>query len=435
MNFSAHSDLTIETLGECNHTSPLAGRRTRFVKPQERVIQPSLTSDLAYYLSHDLPVPGFELAGAREKIFFDPSIVRCGVITCGGLCPGLNHVIRSVTLTALETYKVQQVLGFRYGFSGLSANSPMPPIDLNSDSVRNIQDLPGTILGSSRGPQSPSEMVDTLQKYGINMLFTIGGEGTLQGASLLVDEIKKRKLPIAVVSIPKTIDNDLSCIERSFGFATAVEAAKEVLNAAHAEASSAYNGVGLVKLMGRHSGFIAAHATLATANVNFCLVPELPFELDMFLEALEQRLRHRSHAVIVVGEGAGQDLIEGDSNERDPSGNVRLKDIGSFLLKKINDHFKNRSTPLTIKYIDPSYTIRSLPANAVDSEFCVLLGQCAVHAAMAGCTNMVIGSWNQHFTHIPNRVVVKTRKQLNLMGETWQTILEITHQPFMTTPT
>jgi len=432
MNTPAPSDLVVDTLGPCTTESPLGGYGIRFIRDYQRVILPSLTQDLTPYLETETEIPSFELAGARARIFFNPNEVRCGVITCGGLCPGLNHVIRSITLTAIETYGVKQVWGFRYGFAGLSSSSPLPPLDLNADTIRNIQDLPGTVLGSSRGPQSEVEMVDTLQKYSINMLFAIGGEGTLQGASKLADEIKRRDLQIAVISIPKTIDNDLSWIERSFGFATAVEAAREVLNAAHAEAASAFNGVGLVKLMGRHSGFIAAHATLATANVNFCLVPEVPFRLDGplgLLPVLEQRLARRNHALIVVGEGAGQDLIEDSPQERDPSGNIKLKDVGPFLTKKIKDYFTNKKVPLTIKYIDPSYTIRSLPANAVDSEFCVLLGQCAVHAAMAGKTNAVIGTWNQHFTHIPNKIVAQTRKQLNLTAETWQTVLGTTHQP------
>jgi 6-phosphofructokinase 1 len=432
MKIPTLSELNIENLGGCTFKSPLNGRNMRFSRDTQRVVLPSLAQELSSYLDQRENIPTFELAGARQQLYFNPVEVRCAVITCGGICPGLNDVIRSITLTAIESYGVKEVWGFRFGFAGLSKNSPLPPQRLTPDTIRNIQDSPGTVLGSSRGPQDAQDMVNTLLKYEINMLFTIGGEGTIQGASLIAEEIKRRNLKISVIGIPKTIDNDISWIERSFGFATAVEAAKEVLNAAHAEATSAFNGVGLVKLMGRHSGFIAAHATLATANVNFCLVPEVPFQLEGeygLLMALEKRLERRNHALIVVGEGAGQYLIEDGQEELDPSGNVKLKDIGQFIQNRIKKHFSDRNIPLTIKYIDPSYTIRSLPANAVDSEFCVLLGQCAVHAAMAGKTSMVIGKWNQHFTHIPNNIVVQERKQVELSSETWQTVLALTHQP------
>jgi 6-phosphofructokinase 1 len=432
MKIPTLSELNIENLGGCTFKSPLNGRNMRFSRDTQRVVLPSLAQELSSYLDQRENIPTFELAGARQQLYFNPVEVRCAVITCGGICPGLNDVIRSITLTAIESYGVKEVWGFRFGFAGLSKNSPLPPQRLTPDTIRNIQDSPGTVLGSSRGPQDAQDMVNTLLKYEINMLFTIGGEGTIQGASLIAEEIKRRNLKISVIGIPKTIDNDISWIERSFGFATAVEAAKEVLNAAHAEATSAFNGVGLVKLMGRHSGFIAAHATLATANVNFCLVPEVPFQLEGeygLLMALEKRLERRNHALIVVGEGAGQYLIEDGQEELDPSGNLKLKDIGQFIQNRIKKHFSDRKIPLTIKYIDPSYTIRSLPANAVDSEFCVLLGQCAVHAAMAGKTSMVIGKWNQHFTHIPNNIVVQERKQVELSSETWQTVLALTHQP------
>jgi 6-phosphofructokinase 1 len=425
-------ELRVERLGESTLLTPLDGRRNRFIDDSERVLLPASSSLIETFRKQNEPIPSFELAGARKRIFFDPKQVRCGIITCGGICPGLNDVIRSITLTALETYGVSQVWGFRYGFEGLTRSARSQPLDLNSVTTRNIQDTPGTVIGSSRGPQCPVEMLDTLQRYNINMLFAIGGEGTLQGASAIASEIKKRDLKIAVIGIPKTIDNDLSWIERSFGFLTAVEAAREAIVAAHSEAVSAYNGVGLVKLMGRHSGFIAAHATLATSNVNFCLVPEVPFTLEGetgFLAALENRLLKKEHAVIVVGEGAGQELMESSHQERDLSGNIKFHDIGAFLKQRIKEHFHNKQLPITIKYIDPSYTIRSLPANAVDSEFCVILGQCAVHAAMAGRTNMVIGAWNQNFTHIPIPVVTRSRKQLDLASECWQAVLGTTHQP------
>jgi len=299
--------------------------------------------------------------------------------------------------------------------------------------VDNIQEAPGTILGSSRGPQPVEAMLATLQKYNISILFVVGGDGTLSGASCLAAEIKRHGLPISVIGVPKTIDNDLSWISRSFGFTTAVEAATAVIEAAHCEAKSAWNGVGLVRLMGRHSGFIAAHASIATGVVNFCLIPEVPFMLEGergFLKSLENRLKRKRHAVVVVAEGAGQYLFETSGEvQRDASGNIKLKDIGSYLKEAITQHLSSQGMEFSIKYIDPSYTIRSLPAGAVDAEFCVELGLNAVHAGMAGKTNMVVGLWNQQFTHVPISVVIAERKQVNPKDTLWQTVLNTTHQP------
>lgn len=276
-------------------------------------------------------------------------------------------------------------------------------------------------------------MVDTLMAHRVSVLFAIGGDGTLRGASALHAEIARRGLTIGVIGVPKTIDNDLEWIDRSFGFATAVDEAQRTLVAAHQEARGAWNGIGLVKLMGREAGFIAAHATLANCDVNFCLVPEVPFALEGrngFLRALERRLDEKHHAVIVVAEGAGQQLIQqaGDV-QRDESGNIRLKDIGVFLKDHMGRYLKERKGRSTIKYIDPSYSIRSLPANSIDAEFCLVLGQHAVHAGMAGRTNIIVGYWNQRFTHVPIPLVVSARRQLDPSGDTWQRVLEATGQP------
>jgi 6-phosphofructokinase 1 len=328
---------------------------------------------------------------------------------------------------------VRRILGFRYGYAGLNAKNGYEPLHLDTEAVESLHEHGGTLLGSSRGPQDVGDMIDTLRARDVGLLFVIGGDGGLRGASVLAREILRRQLPIAVIGVPKTIDNDLQWIWRSFGFATAVEAAGQVILAAHAEAREAWNGVGLVKLMGRHSGFITAHATLACTDVNFCLVPEVPFALHGergFLAALERRLQAKHHAVIAVAEGAGQDLLEnGGGGERDASGNVRLKDVGVFLRDAIAAHCEGRGIEVNIKYIDPSYTIRSLPANSMDAEFCLILGQHAVHAGMAGRTDMVVGEWNQRFTHVPIGLAVGERKRLDPRGEIWQRVLEATGQP------
>jgi 6-phosphofructokinase 1 len=423
----------VAKLGEATLPSPLRQRGERFVDDGHRVLACANMAELQPFWDAGQAPPTFEPAGPRSQIFFDPPSLSCGIVTCGGLCPGLNNVIRSIVLTLTYAYGVTRMVGFRYGYAGLASSSGFDPILLTPEVVENIHEHGGSLLGSSRGPQELGDMVDTLVKWNVGVLFAIGGDGTLRGASALCQEIARRNLSISVIGVPKTIDNDLEWIDRSFGFATAVEAADNALVAAHAEARGAWNGVGLVKLMGRDSGFIAAHTSLANSDVNFCLVPEVAFQLEGesgFLHALEERLDRKHHAVVVVAEGAGQDILRAPLHlAHDASGNVRYQDIGVFLRDQIARHFANRGKEVTIKYIDPSYIIRGIPANSVDSEYCVLLGQHAVHAGMAGRTNMVVGYWNQHFTHIPIGIAVARRKQLDPEGDVWPRVLEATGQP------
>jgi 6-phosphofructokinase 1 len=416
----------VQRLGGCRNPSPMPAER--FTKNHEHVIYHSNLREIKEYLKREKEPPIFEMAGAREKIYFDPSKLKCGIVTCGGLCPGLNDVIRAIVMGLYYHYGVQTVYGFRFGYEGLSPRYGHAPLDLTPELVEDIHQKGGTILGSSRGPQAISEMVDTLERMNLGILFTIGGDGTLCGAQGLAEEIGKRKLKIAIIGIPKTIDNDIAFVQQSFGFVTAVTETRASIYSAHMEARGARNGIGLVKLMGRHSGFIAANATLANADVNFCLVPEVPFSLNGFLEALSKRLQNRGHAVIVVGEGAGQDLM-GESQGKDASGNIRLGDIGIFLGDKIKEHFKKAGIEATLKYIDPSYTIRSMPACAFDSAFCLGLGHNAAHAGMAGRTNMLVGYWMNNFTHVPIPLAVSERKQIDPAGELWGEVLACTGQP------
>ncbi len=419
-------DLTISRLGECRIPSPMTN--VEFVEDNGLVMYHSDLREVERLLSIEKQPPCFEKGGPREKIFFDPSKLKCGIVTCGGLCPGLNDVIRSIVLALFHHYGVRTVFGFRYGFEGLTYRHGHTPLELTPELVSDIHTRGGTILGSSRGPQDVSEMVDTLDRMSVGMLFAIGGDGTLRGAQALAEEIRERNLKISIIGIPKTIDNDISFIDMSFGFDTAVSEARTAVWAAHAEAMGARNGIGLVKLMGRESGFIAAYAALSNPDVNFCLVPEVPFEMPPFLEALKHRLELRSHAVILAGEGAGQELL-GRSGEKDASGNVRLQDIGVFLKDEIKSYFKQVGMDVSLKYIDPSYTIRSMPANPRDSSFCLILGHNAVHAGMAGRTNMVVGHWRNEFTHVPISVAVSKRKQIDPKGRLWNDVLSCTGQP------
>jgi len=419
-------DFRISRLGDCTIASPMRGMA--FTADDDAVLYHTLKKEIQPFLEQGLELPAFELAGPRESVFFEPETLSCGIVTCGGLCPGLNDVIRAIVLSLYHHYGVRKVYGFRYGFEGLNPAYYHTPLDLTPSLVGGIHQKGGSVLGSSRGPQDPKIMVDTLVQLGVGILFAIGGDGTLRGAAAIAREIERRGLRIGVISIPKTIDNDICNVDISFGYETAVAESRRSTSTAHVEAIGARNGIGLVKLMGRESGFIAAAATLANNEVNFCLIPEVEFSLDVFLKALEKRLRLRGHAVIVVGEGAGQNLFVDDLGE-DASGNRRLGDIGYLLKDRINQHFKAQAMDITLKYIDPSYMIRSTAASASDSAFCLQLGQYAVHAGMSGRTDMLVGHWNNQFTHVPIPMAVQSRKKVDPRGKLWASVLASTGQP------
>jgi 6-phosphofructokinase 1 len=425
----------ITSLGKAKVQSPLlyasGASRSKFIGDDESILINIHSEELEYYLCECKKPPCFELAGARENIYFDPSKLRCAVVTCGGLCPGLNDIIRSIVLELYHLYGVRKTYGIRYGLEGFIPKYSHNVIDLSPSSVASILDMGGSILGSSRGPQDIDEIVDCLERMNIGILFMIGGDGTLNAAVAIADTILARNLKISVIGIPKTIDNDIYLVSRSFGFDTAVEISTQAIVGAHNEAQGYPNGIGLIKLMGRYSGFIAATAALAQQDVNFVLIPEVDFDLDGpegLLSALETRLASRGHAVIVVAEGAGQRYFESAAEERDESGNIRLKDIGLFLKTAISDHFSAKGIDISLKYIDPSYMIRSLPANANDSVFCGFLARNAVHAGMAGKTKLLIGRWNSHFVHVPMESSAGQRKKVNPDSELWTAVLAATGQ-------
>ena len=423
-------DLSIETVGKGTLVSPMKG--LKFVDDSKRVSLATDVESLEKFVHSSKGIPSLEAAGPREMIYHDPSWTRAAIVTCGGLCPGLNNVIKSLVRVLWFDYGVRNIFGIPYGYRGLNPDYGYAPKILDPDIVDNIQEDGGTILGSSRGEQSSEVMVDTLMRLNINMLFCIGGDGTLRGARDIAKEVKRRHQPISVIGIPKTIDNDLNLVDRTFGFETAVLAACAVINSAHCEANGAYNGLGLVKLMGRDSGFIAADAALATTVVNFCLIPEVPFKLEGeggLFNALENRYAiGKTHAVVVVDEGAGQHLFKGLPQRKDASGNILKYDIGDYLVEKIDEHFKKIGMEINIKYFDPSYTVRSIPAKGTDAIFCHQLAENAVHAAMAGKTNMVVGSMNGKFTHVPIDFAVSERRKIKTDSPLWHAVLGSTRQ-------
>ena len=430
-------DFTIPALGEATVPSPLSLSRVlgdniaNYVSDDERIIYNLNVSSGA---GESLAERGLlETAGPRDKIFFDPSAVHAGIVTCGGLCPGLNDVIRSIVMSLWHDYGVRRISGFRFGFRGLLPQYGLTPIELTPETVENIHHSGGTILGSSRGSgERTSEIVDSLSRMKCSIFFVIGGDGSQKGALCIAEEAKKRGYTIAAVGIPKTIDNDLSFVQRSFGFETAVAKAVEAVTGAHVEAHDAVNGIALVKLMGREAGFIAANTALGTSHVNYVLVPEVPFDLDgergLLLE-LKKRLAERNHALIVVAEGAGQDLLPADKIGRDASGNRKLVDVGLFLRDAIKDYFRREGVEINMKYSDPSYLIRSTPADPGDSIYCTRLGANAVHAAMAGKTGMIVSLLNDRFVHIPMQLAVSRRNRIDPESALWRDVVNATGQP------
>jgi 6-phosphofructokinase 1 len=426
---------TIESLGDCRFRSslPHMGRDgAKFKIDTDQIVCDDRANREFVGDSSRGPSQTFEIAGPRDPIYFDSAKTTAAIVTCGGLCPGLNDVIRGIVMELWHGYRVTKILGIRYGYEGLLLSYGHEPLQLSPDVVSTIQIFGGTMLGCSRGHQSVTEMVDGLEQHNIDILFVIGGDGTLKGAAAIVAEIHRRGLHKSVIGIPKTIDNDILYLDKSFGFETAFAEAVKAVSCAHVEAICAINGIGLVKLMGRESGFIACYAALASQYVNFCLIPEVPFELHGsrgLLEALRYRIAQRKHAVIVVAEGAGQHLLATGSTETDASGNRRLVDIGLFLQNEINHSFRSSDIPITLKYIDPSYAIRSVPASPQDNVYCSILAQSAVHAAMAGKTNMLVGRWHDTFVHIPFSIVIGGRRKIDPQGDIWRSVLEATGQP------
>ncbi|MDR3114999.1 MAG: ATP-dependent 6-phosphofructokinase [Treponema sp.] len=429
-------DFTIEELGKRNIKSPIVMSNVK-----GDFIANYVTDDQFIRLSAEATLGGqariersqvFECAGPREMIYFMPAHVHAGIVSCGGLCPGINDVIRAIVRCLWHRYGVHRITGIRYGYKGFLPEYQYPIRELNPENVDNIHKLGGTYLGSARGGgKEVSKIVDAMEQLNLNMLFTIGGDGTQRGSLEIAEEISKRKLKIAMIGIPKTVDNDFAFIQKSFGFDTAVTKAVDVVAAAHMEANSQINGIGLVKLMGRESGFIAAHTALASHEVNFVLIPEVPFNLEGyngFLHHLDERLKKRKHAVVVVAEGAMQDQLVKEV-KTDAGGNLKMADVGTYLRDRIQSYFDEKKIEINLKYIDPSYIIRSAPAEPGDSIYCERLGNAAAHAAMAGKTKVIIGLVNNEFVHLPMKAAISHRSHVDPEGNLWRDTLDATHQP------
>lgn len=431
-------DFAITRLGPCEIESPLGQQFSHtsgfFVGDDERCLYDTIGQTWSHgAMPKEIDCINLEVAGPRRFILFEPDKTRAAIVTCGGLCPGLNNVVRSLVLSLSQQYGVRDILGIRYGYAGMVENS-FPPLGLTPDVVDPIHLEGGTFLGSSRGPQSIEAMLSYLKARQINLLFTIGGDGTQRGALLLAQAAMADNYPLSVIGLPKTIDNDLDFVDRTFGFETAFSLADQALRAAYAEAKGVRNGVGIVKLMGRHSGYITALSSLAHGQVNFVLVPEVPFHFEGsngLLACLRRRLDQHRFALIAVAEGAGQHLLEDEVKNagHDASGNPKLADVGIALRHAIDDYAAKEKMTINVRYIDPSYMIRSAVATPNDSVFCLQLAQHAVHAAMSGRTAMVVGIWKNTFTHVPMATAIKQKKQIDPRSSIWLSVLQATNQP------
>jgi 6-phosphofructokinase 1 len=432
-------DLRVDTLGEATIPSPLGlstvygDNIVNYCADSESVLYELDRDKILARVEAGEDVPAFEKAGPRNQIYFDPAKTRAAVVTCGGLCPGINNVIRALVMALHYRYGVRTIYGIRYGYQGFIPKYGHEALMLTPEEVEDIHEKGGSILASSRGPQDVGEIVDCLDRMNICVLFTIGGDGTLRGAEEIYQEITRRGLKIAVIGIPKTVDNDIAFVKNTFGLETAFSIAAEAIRGAHTEARGAPYGVGIVKVMGRMSGFIAANSALALNEVNYVLIPEVPFDLEGengLFKTLEKRLRRRQHAVIIVAEGAGQKYVEEGGDRKDDSGNPVLGDIGIFLKTSIKRYFKEHTDLyINVKYIDPSYLVRSVAANAHDSIYCMQLAHNAVHAGMAGKTGMLVGLWNDEITHVPIKLATSRPKRLSPEDSLWLNVLEATGQP------
>lgn len=426
MTIPNRADLPVQRLGTPAFPSPLGGP---WIEDDAKVAVPTDPEEILSCLANGGEIPSFVASGKRRGLLLDPTEMTLGLVTCGGLCPGLNDVIRAATRVALRRYGVRRVLGFRFGYAGIPVSGGHEPVRLTLDRVATVHREAGSLLGVSRGRQDTAAIADGLVEHGVDALIAIGGDGTLRGVHAICEEIERRGLMLPVVGVPKTIDNDISWVQRSFGLDTAVAVARDALDVASNEARAAWDGVGLVRLMGRESGFITAMATLASGVVDFCLIPEVPFAVDGpggLLEAIEKRLRERRACVIAVAEGAGHDLL--GTASVDASGNAVPHDIGTHLRETIARELPARGIPVNLKYIDPSYMVRGTRATANDSVFCTTLGQQAVHAALAGYTDCVVGHWSQHFTLVPTKLATSTRQRVDPDSSLWRTVVALTGQ-------
>ena len=425
-------DLAIARLGERTIDTPLrdllGGREesVHYVTETDRVLLDD-TLGVAKRRSAGTPaeLPAFNPGGPREKLYFEPSTVTAAIVTCGGLCPGLNNVVRALVLQLANAYGVKSILGFRNGYSGLTDTSA--PLALTPELVRDIHNRGGTILGTSRGGQEPAAMVDTLARHRVDMLFVIGGDGSLRGAQKIA-----AKPPPATAARRGGHPEDHR--QRHSVDRPELRLPDRVRPRRRVDPRRAHRG----RVHRRRRGTGQADGPAQRLHRLLCdtrqprsrlrpdprsllparQLPALPAQARRSAGA-RSRGRRRGRRAGAVPRSA----------ETDASGNARLGDIGALLRERVTAHFAQHGTPLSLRYVDPGYAIRSVPANAFDAVYCARLAQAAVHAGMAGFTSMVVARWHGRFIHLPIALATATRNQVDPHGDLWMSVLEATGQP------
>uniref|UniRef100_A0A7S1RYX3 Phosphofructokinase domain-containing protein n=1 Tax=Alexandrium catenella TaxID=2925 RepID=A0A7S1RYX3_ALECA len=400
-----------------------------FLNPDELVQGHIIMNDSKQASRPSATSKGCVRANACKEIWWDPSEVRAAVVTCGGLCPGLNSIIREVTNTLWHQYDVRHIYGIQAGYNGLSNPEKHKPIQLSPDKVRDIHMKGGSILKAGRGGFNPEQICDRLERLGINMVFTVGGDGTQHASHLLYEEAKRRNLDISIVGLPKSIDNDILFFDKTFGFDSAVSTAADIMRNGWVEATSCDKGVGIVKLMGRDAGFVAMHAALASTIVDLVMIPEVNVKLEDVIEHIDSTLARKNFMLIAIAEGAGQEFVA--TGEKDATGHTKYGDIGTFLRDEINAHLKKSGGRSF--YIDPSYIIRSCPIRPNDHIYCSRLARDAVHCAMRGYTGVCVGPIHNIIVIMPSELIASGKRRVKLTSSAWQSCVQSCNMPLSLT--
>lgn len=409
------------------HVNPMyeVWPKMNFLNPDELVMGHIILNDSKAGSRRQEIANGCVRANACEKIWWDPADVRAAIVTCGGLCPGLNSIIREVTMCLWHQYGVRHITGIQFGYNGLSNPELYAPKHLGPKAVREIHMKGGSVLKAGRGGLEAERICDNLEKMGVNMLFVVGGDGTQAAGNLLYEEARRRNLQLSIVGVPKSIDNDILFFDKTFGFDTAVSAACNVIRNGWVEATSCEKGVGIVKLMGRDAGFVCMDAALSSTIVDLCLIPEVSVKMEDIMDHIDETLQRKNFMVIAVAEGAGQEHVA--TGKVDATGHTIYGDIGTHLRDSVNKHLKPSGGRCF--YIDPSYIIRSVPIDPNDHVYCSRLARDAVHSAMRGYTGVVVGPIHNVICMIPMQLIASGKRHVPTKSSNWQACVQVCNMP------
>lgn len=348
--------------------------------------------------------------------------MRIGLLTGGGDAPGLNAVIRTAVLSAVN--RGWQVLGIRHGFAGLLGDPDIMP--LTRAAVRGIAHLGGTILRTTnkgnplcfpvRGEDGiyiekdcSLELIDNVRNLGIDALVAIGGDGTLGIALELVNRGLK------IVGVPKTIDNDVSCTITTFGFDTAVSTAIDAIDKLHTTAES-HDRVMVMEVMGRHAGFIALHAGVA-ATADVVLIPEIPYDIDKVCEKILARDRAgQNFSIVVAAEGAYSkaEAITGSYHPM-PRRAIRAGGVAERLVEQIHEGTGKECRSLVLGHLQ-----RGGMPTGYDRLLATRFGAAAITAVENGKWGEMVALQSPHLVTVPIAEVIREEKRVDLSHDVVQ---------------